>query len=197
MVETIALVTSALALAVSITTAWLAFFHRGKVQMSVPSMVAFGYDASGQGGFDPKIMVRCLLFSTGERGHVIEMAFARLEKDGSILALNTWGIQEEKLQRGGGLFVGKHGVTAWHHFVATGNTRFQFGAGKYGVQVLARVHGFAAPVLLWSTSLVIPDSVVPSRHDGGDQVWFDLNPDTGRFEPRLASRGLSSSRSSS
>jgi hypothetical protein len=65
MVEIVELVTSALARGVSIVTAWLAFFHRGRVQMSVPSMVVFGYDAGGPGRFDPKVMVRCLLFSTG------------------------------------------------------------------------------------------------------------------------------------
>jgi hypothetical protein len=157
-------------------------------------MVAFGYDSRGQGGFDPKVMVRCLLFSTGERGHVIETLFARLTSADSKLPLNTWGILQEKLERGGGLFVGKQGVPAWHHFVASGNqSSFRFGAGKYQLEVLGRVHGFGTPLTLWSTTLVVPDSAAPLHHDGRDPVWFDLDPDSGEFVARLESRGAGGS----
>jgi hypothetical protein len=78
---------------------------------------------------------------------------------------------------------------AWHHFVASGNqSKFRFTAGKYELQVLARVHGCKSPLILWTYTLVVPDEAALSHHDGRDQVWFDLVPDSGEFVPRLESQ---------
>jgi hypothetical protein len=130
MAEKFAVVISVLALAVSIVTAWLTFFYRGKVCMTSPSMIVFGYDSrSNSGVFDPKIMVRCLVFSTGERGHAIETLFLRLHYGEFEQAFSIWGINTERVERGGGLFVGKSGVTAWHSFNISGDTDFKFNPG--------------------------------------------------------------------
>jgi hypothetical protein len=194
MSDTFAIATSVLALAVSIVTAWLTFFYRGSVRITAPSMVVLSYDARGsRDGFDPKIMVRCLIFSTGERGRVIETLFARLRNDASDELFPVWGMDaDSKLVRGGGLWVGKIGVAAWQHFVA--NTDFQFQPGTYTLEVFARVHGSNRPRKLWSTVLSLPQACAPSRHDGRDQVWFDREPQSGQLQPRLESRGAVSPR---
>jgi hypothetical protein len=191
MAETIAIVTAVLALAVSIVTAWLTYFHRGAIRMAEPSMVVFAYDAAGsRPGFVPKVMVRCLLFSTGERGRIIEALFARTRMAGSEYTFSVWGMDaDNKLVRGGGLLVPKGGVVAWHHFVASSNRPgVNFTPGEYEVQVFARVHGRSRPVELWSHTLTVSDAVAPTSHDGSEQVCFDHHPERDGFEARRESR---------
>ena len=109
MADPIAIATAVLALAVSIATAWLSYFHRGSIRMAEPSMVVFAYDpARPRRGFVPKVMVRCLLFSTGERGRIIETLFARMRIADSDYIFPVWGMDlDNKLVRGGGLLVAK------------------------------------------------------------------------------------------
>lgn len=193
--ETIAIVTSVFALAVSIGTAWLTYFHRGAIRMAEPSMVAFGYDAAdSRSGFVPKIMVRCLLFSTGERGRIIEALFARIRIAGSEYIFPVWGMDaDNKLVRGGGLLVDKKGIVAWHHFVASSNgSNVSFKSGEYEVQVYARVHGRSRPVKLWSRALTVSQVVAPTRHDGSEQVWFDRLPEADGFDARREQRAPAS-----
>jgi hypothetical protein len=191
MAETIAIATAVLALVVSIVTAWLTYFHRGAIRMTEPSMVVFAYDAAGsRSGFVPKVMVRCLLFSTGERGRIIEALFARARIAGSASTFPVWGVDaDSKLVRGGGLLVPRRGVVAWHHFVASNDRPgVNFTAGEYEVQVFARVHGRSRPVELWSRTLTVSDAVAPTSHDGSEQVWFDHDPEADEFEARRESR---------
>jgi hypothetical protein len=190
MAEIFAVVISVLALAVSIVTAWLTFFYRGKVCMTVPSMVVFGYDSRGHSGiFDPKIIVKCLVFSTGERGYAIETLFLRLRYGEFEQVFSVWGIRTQGLDRGGGLFVGKSGVDAWHSFYVSGDTGFKFKPGGYDIEVLARIHGSKRPLSLWIAQLSIGEAVAPTIHDGQQQVWFDREPTSGKFNPRLDDRG--------
>ena len=191
MAETIAITTAVLALAVSIATAWLTYFHRGAIRMAEPSMVVFAYEPAGsRAGFVPKVMVRCLLFSTGERGRIIEGLFARTQVAGSEHIFPVWGMDaDNKLVRGGGLLVAKGGVVAWHHFIASSTgPELSFRPGEYEVQVFARVHGRTRPVRLWSHTLTVSQAVAPMSHDGREQVWFDRLPESDGFEARRESR---------
>lgn len=189
MAETIAIATAVLALAVSIVTAWLTYFHRGSIRMTEPSMVVFAYDPAGsRPGFVPKVMVRCLLFSTGERGRIIESLFARTRIAGSECTYPVWGIDDDsKLARGGGILVPRGGIVAWHHFVASSDRPgINFTPGEYEVQVFARVHGRSRPVELWSRMLTVSDAVAPTSLDGNEAVWFHHNPETNGFEASRA-----------
>jgi hypothetical protein len=190
MTDVIALATSVLALLVSVATAWLTYFHRGVVRMTAPSMVVFGYDRNSPSEVLPKVMVRCLLFSTGERGRIVEALFLRLRHAASDHMFPVWGLNaDDKLERGGGLLVGKAGVVAWHHFVAQDDeSGFRFQPGRYELDVVARVHGRDRPVTLWSRGLSLAETISPTRHDGSEQVWFDRHPQSDEFSARLEKR---------
>ena len=165
--------------------------------MTVPSMVVFAYDGRGvRGALDPKVMVRSLLFSTGAQGHAVETLFLRLWQDGSEYVFPVWGLATDKLERGGGLFVGKTGLTAWHHFVFSSGSgqEFEFGAGTYELQIWARTNDLNGTVKLWGTELNLAASASPTRHDGSEQVWFNRDPESGRFLARLESRSTLGSR---
>ena len=191
MSDPIALWIALLALAVSIGTAWLTYFHRGKVRMTTPSMVVFAYDTDGKTGEPlPKVMVRSLLFGTGERGRVVESMFARLRAASWEQSFPVWGLDaDSKLVRAGGLHVSKVGVVAWHHFVSSAeHAAARFTEGSYRVEVFARVLGNNRPVKLWCGTLVVPSSSVSIEPDGTCQVWFDRRVESEGYEARWESR---------
>lgn len=76
----IALVISALALAISFLTAWLTLLRRGTVKMTQPTQIFFGYDKSRDDDERPwpKVFLRTLLFSTAKRGVVIENLYVKI-----------------------------------------------------------------------------------------------------------------------
>ncbi len=180
--QIISLIVAVVAILISAITAYLTVIHQGRLRMTVPSMVVFAYDQHSSGRLEPKVMVRCLLFSTGRRGNVVETLFARLRYANTVLDLDTWGLAKDGsiLSRGGGLFVGQDGVPAWHHLVALPGEAFRFGTGAYQLEVLARVHGIGEAVVLWSAFLVVPSSCVPCD-DGSTALWFSRRPTTGEF----------------
>jgi hypothetical protein len=190
MTDAITLATAVLALVVSVATAWLTYFHRGVVRMAAPSMVVFAYDRGSRSEVVPKVMVRCLLFSTGERGRIVEALFLGLRHAASNHVFLVWGLDaDDELVRGGGLLVGKTGVVAWHHFVAQAEASgFRFEPGRYEVEVVARVHGRKRPLKLWHRDLLLAEAVTPTAHDGTDQVWFDRDPQSDEFSARLEQR---------
>jgi hypothetical protein len=61
-------VLSVVSLVISIIVAWLTLLRRGTLRMTQPVQIAFVYE----NGTKPKIFLRTLLDTTGERGYVIE-----------------------------------------------------------------------------------------------------------------------------
>ena len=88
MPQTISIVVSVLALAISVATAWLTLFRRGTVRMTQPTTIYFGADASSSPS--PKVYLRTLLYSTAKRGQIIESMFVKLRRAESIQTFNIW-----------------------------------------------------------------------------------------------------------
>ena len=89
----IGLVISALALAVSVVTAWLTLLRRGRVRMTQPTVIYFGPDGGLRDDSEPpamKVFLRTLLYSTGKRGQIAENMFVRLQRGESRQNLNIW-----------------------------------------------------------------------------------------------------------
>ena len=95
---------------------------------------------------------------------------------------NVWVHGDEKLVRGSGLFVGESGVAASHHFLAPrdGST-FQFSAGRYRLDVYARLLGDSAPTLLFSQRLEVSNEVAHALMEPATGVYFDWGPDSSRY----------------
>ena len=64
---------SVLSLCISLTTAWLTLFRRGRLLMTRPNIVFFGFDDVPK--TTAKIFLRTLLYSTAVRGQVVEGMF--------------------------------------------------------------------------------------------------------------------------
>jgi hypothetical protein len=102
--EVISILISVIALLVSLITLWLAQFQKGTIKMTRPTLIFFGFDASGK---ELKIFIRTLLYSTSERGQYIENMYIKLSRGKMAQDFNIWAYGDHKIIRGSGLFIGK------------------------------------------------------------------------------------------
>jgi hypothetical protein len=172
--ELISIPVSILSLAVSLGTFWLAFVNRGRLAMTKPTIVFFGYDMVPKP--TPKVVLRTLLYSTATRGQVIEGMFVKLRHSSGERVFSFWGYGEtEKLTAGSGLHISRTGVAANHHFVfSVHESEYHFEPGQYDIDVFANVVGHKNAVQLSTISLTLPFDLAASlgRHEG---VLFERN----------------------
>jgi hypothetical protein len=178
---------SIIALAVSITTAWLTLLRRGTVKMSQPTVIFFGFDTSPSPA--PKVFLRTLLFATSKRGRIIESMHVALSRSETHQNFNIWVYGDEKLVRGSGLFVGENGVAANHHFLAPHDAHsFSFAAGIYRLDVYAHLLGATNTTLLFSQSLEITVEIATQLRETDTGLYFDWGPDSSRYIPHVDKR---------
>lgn len=148
-------VISVVSFLVSGTALWLTWFRRGRLAMTKPTLIFFGYDTKPL--LEPKVFLRTLLYSTSARGQVVETMYVKLCREGSEQIFSFWGYGEtNKLTHGSGLFVGQTGVSYNHHFVlSVQHQEYQFVAGHYSIAVFARVVGSRTPIKLTEISLTV------------------------------------------
>ena len=179
---------SLLALAVSVATAWLTLFRRGSLGMTQPTVIFFGWDGGRLNAKpQPKVFLRTLLFATSKRGQLLESLHVRLSRGESTQNFNIWAYGDrEVLVRGSGLYVGETAVAANHHFLLPVDTpAFRFAAGKYRLDVFARILHRRKPLLLFSRDLDVSaqDAEALSNPDTG--LYFDWGPDSGKYYAHL------------
>ncbi len=171
---------SVLSFTVSGAALWFTWLRRGRLSMTKPTVIFFGYDMEPR--LTPKIFLRTLLYSTSARGQVIENMYVKLCRDGSEQVFSFWGYGETRnLTPGSGLFVGQTGVAFNHHFaLSMRHQGYQFAAGLYSIIVLARVVGRSAPIRLNEISLTLSEANAGVLA-GNEGVLFELAPDTGGY----------------
>jgi hypothetical protein len=159
---------SLVSLTVSLGTFWLAFVDRGRLRMTKPTIVFFGYDTVPK--LTPKVFLRTLLYSTATRGQVIEGMHAIVRYDGSERVFSFWGYGEtEKLSPGSGVHVSRTGLAANHHFVLSVHEEaYCFKPGAYEIDVIADVVGRRKPTKLGTIKLALSDELAAAlaQHDG-------------------------------
>ena len=184
MPDPISITIAGLALGISAVNAWLTLWRRGTVRMTQPTVIFFGPDNSRFSNETsiPKIYLRTLLFSTSKRGRVIESMHVTLSRNETQQNFNVWVHGDEKLVRGSGLFVGETGVAANHHFLTPrDDNSFQFGEGRYRLDVYAHLLGDRKRKLLFSQTLEVSSAVATQLKEPGTGVYFDWGPDSSRY----------------
>jgi hypothetical protein len=173
---TISVVIAVLSFCISVVTAWLTLFRRGRLAMTKPTIVFFGFDNVPK--TTAKIFLRALLYSTAIRGQVIEGMFAKLHHGDSKQVFSFWGYGETtQLSPGSGLYVGQAGIAVNHHFVlSVHQPEYEFTPGDYSVEVFARVVGRKQPMKLAEVSVSITGEQAGVLRDYGG-ILFELDPD--------------------
>lgn len=168
---------SVLSLGVATTTMYFAWLRRGRLTMTKPTLVFFGYDAVPR--IIPKIFLRTLLYSTSPQGKMIETMYAKLIRAEAAQVFGFWGYgPTRELTAGGGLFVGQTGVSAYHHFVlSVHHPGYEFVAGDYTIQIFARQAGRAEEILLSEIKLTLDREHAEALAERIG-IIFELEPDT-------------------
>jgi hypothetical protein len=178
---------SLLSLSVSAGTMYFAWLRRGRLRMTRPALVFFGFDPVPK--HTAKIFLRTLLYSTAARGQVIEGMYAKLLREGTEQIFGFWGYGEvSNLMPGSGLYVGQAGVTVNHHFVmSVHRPAYEFVAGEYVVEVFARLVGKTLPIRLSRIMLDLEDRHAVALHAGAG-VLFELQPESGTYVGHINER---------
>ena len=180
------IVISVMALAVSVTTAWLTLLRRGTIRMTQPTLVFFGPD--GPKGV-PKVFLRTLLYSTAKRGQIVENMFIKLRRRESVQNFNVWVYGDGPLARGSGIYVGENGVACNHHFLLPKDgTDFRWLSGDYEVELYAFLVGRPRSRLLYSIRLTLTDQQAAAMAGGRCGVFFDWGPDSANYHSHLDDR---------
>lgn len=176
------IILSVLSFAVSALTFWLNWGRRGRLAMTRPNVVFFGFDAEPV--LRAKVFLRTLLYSTATQGQVVEAMYVELRHAGGLRrTFSFWGYDEgSKLVPGSGLFVSRSGVAANHHFVqSTDDLPMIFDPGVFELGIVARVVGRRRPLKL---STVRVDLSIANAHalSKGGGIVFELSPATGEYK---------------
>lgn len=176
MIDPVSLIISGIALAISAITLWITFLRRGRLLMTKPNVVFFGYDLVPR--TTPKIFLRTLLYSTSAQGLVIEAMYARLSNAKGTETFSFWGYGEtNNLVPGSGLFIGKSGVAVNHHFVlSVDRPPYEFSLGDYTIDIYARVVHRKKTDKLMTLSLTLNQELAVALSKGKG-VLFELDPE--------------------
>lgn len=153
----ISITIAVISLTISLGTFWLVFLRHGRLAMTKPTIVFFGFDTVPKP--TAKVFLRTLLYSTSARGQVVEGMYARVRSDNHEQLFSFWGHAEtEKLSPGSGLYVSRTGFAANHHFVlSVHEDAYLFEPGDYEIEVIADVVGVRKSVKLATIKLTLPD----------------------------------------
>jgi hypothetical protein len=176
------LIISALAVAISLATAFLTLINRGTVRMTHPSVIFLGPDSGKPSDRKPKVYLRTLLFCTAKRGRVIESMHVTLRRNESRQNFSIWVNGDDRLSRGSGLFVGETGVVANHHFLTPrDDNSFRFLEGTYRIEVFAKLIDEKKNILLFSHHLSINSEQSRALQDAQTGIYFDWGPDAEKY----------------
>lgn len=177
------------ALCLSGISLWQSTWRRGKLCMTKPSLLFIGREGPRN---EPKIFMRALLFSTAQRGWVIEQLYLRATNQGGSYLFDFWGYGEtEKLSPGSGLFIGQQGAVYNHHFLTRpGNAEdFIFYDGEYQIEVFAKVFDREKPIQLSTFSLLLGGNHAAQLIQIMDMaVYFEWDIDSGKYKSRTERR---------
>ncbi len=179
---------SMFALTVSVATAWITLFRRGRLFMTQPTVIYFGSDGS-RFGMEPrhqKVFFRTLLYSAGKRGHIVENMFITLRHGETRQNFNVWVYGDDELRRGSGLFIPEGGIATNHHFLPPPNLDpFVFSAGHYVLEVFATIVGSPHAQSLFVVNLDVNQDAATALRESRSGLYFDWGPDAGRYDQNV------------
>jgi len=177
---------SIIALLVSVATAWLTLFRRGKLVITQPALIYLGPDGSPGLVIHNKVYIRALLHSTAKKGQVIEYLYVSLQRNESKQNFNVWVYGEtDDLRRGSGLFISHEGIVCDHHFLLPDDgAEFRFHPGQYTLKIYAKPIGRSTTELK-SINLLISESDADTMREANKGIYFDWGPDQESYNSHI------------
>lgn len=192
MTEWIAVTIAALALLISGITAWLSLFRGGKLRMTQPTVIFFGPDGSSPGERHAplKVFLRTLLYSTSQRGQIVESMHINVQRGESKQNFSVWIYGDPpNLARGSGLYVGREGVVCNHHFLLLRDgTKFDLLAGHYTVRVFGKRVVDREARELAAIQVTISESQAQVLREADAGIYFDWGPDQQAYQSHVELR---------
>jgi hypothetical protein len=188
---------SAFALLVSFANYYSSNLKVGQILMTKPTIFFFGWD--NVPGPTPKIFMRSLLFSTSSSGRVLENLYLKISTPTGKVLFSFWGHtqgQPNSLSKGSGLFVGKEGFLADHHFNPDPSKPIQdpYTIGNYEIEVYGRQFGDSVERKLGRYSLHLDEGLAQVLAQKNDGVLWSLNPQDNKYFPETRNRDQGISR---
>ncbi len=181
MTEAIAIVS----LLISALTAWLTLFRRGTVRMTQPTLVAFLAD----GPDGPKVFLRTLLYSTSQRGQVVENMYLKVHRGNDVAYFNGWFYGDGPVVRGSGIYVRQEGIERYHHFLLPRDKNaYEFRPAEYSIEVYALLVGSRSPHLLSRFHMSLNEHESASIGAWGAGVFFEWQPDEMQYHSHVDER---------
>ncbi len=181
-ISLVSIVISLLSFALSATTYWLLYLHKGKILMTQPTLIVIYNDLKSDGR---KIFLRTLLISTAKSGNILENLFIRVKNDRSTQDFSFWGYKDKEMSHGSGLYIPENGCVYDHHFsLWPKDTTYRFMQGKYEIEMFASIIGHKNKILLKRIKLEMTSSQCDSIEKGG-KVYFYWDNNQRQYVPEL------------
>lgn len=174
-----------IALALSAWNFWLTQLRRGRVLLTQPTIFFFGWDRQGDHHM-PKIMFRSALFSSGNKGRILESMYVLVKTVDGQFEFPFWGYDDGKgMVRGSGLFVGPTGHVAYHHFNPLNDEHnFAYSGTNYDIEVWAKVFSQNGNILLGKYQFCLEDSNLATELAHGESgVLWSWSPQEQKYYP--------------
>ena len=147
--------------------------------MAQPTIVFFGYDGP-QG--PPKVVIGTIMFSTGQRGNILESMFIKLRRSEATQTFSRWVYGNSKNARASGLYVGIEGVTDNHHFlIPSDGTQYQFLPGEYELEIYGSLINRKPSMLLKRVQIFLSSEEANSLNHREVGVMFNWSPEIRKY----------------
>ena len=183
LIDISALGISIFALIISALTFYFSHAYAGKIKMSKPNQIWFGFANPSR---KAHILLKSVLYSTGAQGHIVERLYARLESNSSSQEFSSWVIgKQTDTYKPGGMRITKEGYMGDHHFIFPNDgTSYIFKTGNYSLKIFAKIAGENSDKLLREVNLNIPNHL-SAELSSSKGIYFNFHSSDGNYIAEL------------
>ena len=177
----IAIFVSMIGVLISSITFWILYLHKGTIKITKPRLIALGYERH-ENHRTPKVVIRSLLFSTSNKGIVIDNIRVKVTNHNNSKDFSLWAYGVETLLVGSGLFISKEGKDSYHHFLPIAfSSDFEFHTGNILLEIYVTITHHKKDKLLDSITL----SLTKEHEDAlnkGEMIIFNWESALNKYE---------------
>ena len=139
----------------------------------------------------PKIMFRSALFSSGNKGRILESMYVVVTTIDGRFEFPFWGYDDGKgMVRGSGLFIGPTGHVAYHHFNPLNDEHvFAYSGTNYEIEVWTKLFSQNGNILLGTHQFSLEDPEIATELAHGESgILWSWSPQDRKYYPEVWKR---------